>query len=76
MISQDGVKNSHFSCQVIPADGKLIVPEIKNNVITASMLADGKILKTTVTGNVLTIDVPVNNPSSIASVIKVELMGK
>jgi len=51
----------------------LLVPGVKTQVISASMLTDGKVLKTYLSVIGLIIDVPVDNPSTIASVIKVEI---
>jgi alpha-L-fucosidase len=58
-----------------PADGNLLVPEIKNEVLSAALLARGKKLKTTKTGDGLVIQVPKQAPDSIASVIKLEVKG-
>ncbi len=58
-----------------PADGKLVVPGIKNDVAAASLLYNGSALKTAVSGNDLVITVPEKAPDAIATVIKLELKG-
>ncbi|MBB3186214.1 alpha-L-fucosidase [Microbacter margulisiae] len=54
-----------------PTDGKLIVPNLTNKVVSSSLLANGIKLQSRVTVNGLVISVPTNAPDSIASVIKV-----
>lgn len=59
-----------------PKEGKLIVPGLKNQVISAKILANGKLLKTSLTKDGLSISIPAQAPDNIASVIKVEVKGK
>ncbi|MDP4189484.1 MAG: alpha-L-fucosidase, partial [Bacteroidota bacterium] len=59
-----------------PKEGKLIVPGLKNQVISAKFLANGKLLKTSLTNDGLSISLPLQAPDNIASVIKVEVKGK
>ncbi|MFA4870591.1 MAG: alpha-L-fucosidase [Pedobacter sp.] len=59
-----------------PSDGKLIVPGIKNKVLSATLLATKGKLKTEMKGNELTIAIPSEAPDKVASVIKVEFEGK
>jgi alpha-L-fucosidase len=58
-----------------PADGKLVVPDLKNQVISSTLLANGAILKTSSTADGLTINVPATAPDAIASVIKIVVKG-
>jgi alpha-L-fucosidase len=58
-----------------PADGKLVVPGLKNQVLSAKVLADGSSLKSQQATDGLVINVPAKAPNSIASVIKVEVKG-
>jgi alpha-L-fucosidase len=59
-----------------PADGKLVIPDLKNQVIAATLLANGAKLKTTSAADGLTINVPATAPDAFASVIKIEVKGK
>ncbi|MDP4290969.1 MAG: alpha-L-fucosidase [Bacteroidota bacterium] len=58
-----------------PKDGKLVVPTLKNEVISSVLLANGTKLKTAATAEGLTISVPATAPDAIASVIKVVVKG-
>ncbi len=58
-----------------PTDGKLVVPDLKNQVISASLLGTGSKLKTSATNGGLTIDVPAKAPDSIATVIRLDVKG-
>jgi alpha-L-fucosidase len=66
----------YFSVFEWPKDGKLVIPGLKNKVVSAKMLAGGATLTSKKSGNALTINVPAQAPDAIASVIKVELKGK
>jgi alpha-L-fucosidase len=59
-----------------PKDGKLLVPGLKNKIISSKLLADNKSLKTSATADGLVITVPATAPDAIASVIKLEVKGK
>lgn len=59
-----------------PADGKLAIPGLKNQVVSSTLLAGGQTVKTTASSEGLTIDVPAKAPDAIASVIKLEVKGK
>ena len=59
-----------------PADGKLVVPGVKNEIVTAKLLSNGKILKAQKGDDGITIHVPSKAPDAIASVIKLEVQGK
>jgi alpha-L-fucosidase len=65
----------YFSVFKWPVDGKLMVPGLKNVVLSAKLLADGTALKTTDGKDGLEINVPANAHSPIASVIKIEVKG-
>jgi alpha-L-fucosidase len=58
-----------------PKNGKLTVPGLKNEVISAKLVATGKALKTEPSADGLEINVPAGAPDKIASVIKVEVKG-
>jgi alpha-L-fucosidase len=66
----------YFSVFDWPASGKLTIPEIKNQVISAKLLGNGVPLKTSSTPEGLFINLPDKAPDAIASVIRVELKGK
>jgi alpha-L-fucosidase len=59
-----------------PADGKLVVPGLKNKVISAKLLANGTALTSVAAADGVVINVPAQAPDAIASVIKVEVKGK
>jgi alpha-L-fucosidase len=59
-----------------PTDGKLVVPGLKNVVVSSTLLANGTKLKSSASADGLTIEVPATAPDAIASVIKVVVKGK
>jgi len=58
-----------------PGDGKLTIPGLKSEIISAKVLATGKPLKATVSNEGILISVPETAPDKIASVIKLEVKG-
>ncbi|MDH7570524.1 MAG: alpha-L-fucosidase [Armatimonadota bacterium] len=58
-----------------PADGRLVVPGLRNRVRAASLLAGGARLQTTQTGEEVVVHLPANAPDPVASVVKVEIDG-
>ncbi|PTR01546.1 alpha-L-fucosidase [Mucilaginibacter yixingensis] len=58
-----------------PADGKLIVPDVKAQINSVSLLQGGAKLRTDATAEGLVINVPQKAPDAIATVIKVEVKG-
>jgi alpha-L-fucosidase len=66
----------YFSVFNWPADGKLTIPGVKNQVKGAKLLAGGVALKATTNADGLIINVPAQAPDAIASVIKVTFKGK
>ena len=66
----------YFSVFEWPADGKLMIPELKNKVVSALLLSSGNKLKTYASKENTTILLPSNAPDPIASVIKVTVRGK
>lgn len=58
-----------------PANGKLRVPGLKNEIMGAKLLAGGKALKTSRDANGVVITVPGKMPDPIATIIKVEVKG-
>lgn len=65
----------YFSVFDWPKDGKLFVPDLKNEVISAKLLAGGSLKVKSEDGGIQ-IKVPDTAPDPIATVIKVELKGK
>jgi alpha-L-fucosidase len=58
-----------------PEDQKIRIPDIKNEVISATLLATGAKLQANTLNNTLEISLPSKAPDKIASVIKVEFKG-
>jgi alpha-L-fucosidase len=58
-----------------PKNGKLVVRGLKNEVVSAKLLADGTSLKTEQTGDLVTILVSNSPLDKIATVIKLEVIG-
>jgi alpha-L-fucosidase len=58
-----------------PADGKLLVPGLKNNVRSASLLAGGKRLTVANTADGVVINVPATPPDKISSTIVLRVKG-
>ena len=58
-----------------PKDGKLVVSGLKNEVVSASMLANQSALKTEVSGDDLIVNVPPQALDPIATVVKIEVKG-
>ncbi len=58
-----------------PADGKLLVPGLGNEIISATFLANGKAVKYTKDGNGLTLSVPASPVDATATVIKLIVKG-
>jgi alpha-L-fucosidase len=75
-LKPDG-KNTilYFSVFNWPTDGKLLIPGLKNEVVSAKILVGGSSLKTVVNADGISINVPDNASDSIATVIKVEVKG-
>jgi alpha-L-fucosidase len=65
----------YFSVFEWPKDGKLTIPGLKNDVVSAKLLANGSSLKTTKSAEGLVIAVPEKALDPIATVIKVEVKG-
>lgn len=65
----------YFSVFNWPANGKLMIPGLKNGVSSATVLATGAKLRTAGSGMGLEIILPVKAPDPIASVIKVVVRG-
>jgi alpha-L-fucosidase len=63
----------YFSVFDWPKDGKLVIPDLKKDIAAATLLANGSALKTTAGSNGLVIDLPMQAPDTIATVIKVTL---
>jgi alpha-L-fucosidase len=59
-----------------PTDGKLLVPNLDNKVLSASLLANGGKVRSIETKEGLVLYVPNTAPDAIVSVIKVEVKGK
>lgn len=65
----------YFSVFDWPKDGKLVIPNLKNEVVAASMLVGAKKLKATSENGTVTIQVPATPENAIATVIKLEVKG-
>ena len=59
-----------------PNDGRLILPEIKEKVISAQILANGKKLNTITENNTFIVQVPTQPINKIATVIKIDFKGR
>ncbi len=59
-----------------PTDRMLLVPELKNRVLSAKILSNGKTVKTATKTEGLMINVPTKAPDEITTVIKIELKGQ
>ncbi len=59
-----------------PSDRKLFIPNLKNTVISSTLLANGESLNVSLANEGLTIHLPAVAPDSIASIIKIEINGK
>jgi alpha-L-fucosidase len=67
----------YFSVFDWPADGRLVIPGVKNSVVTAKLLATGAKVRTAVTkDDTLIITLPATAPDPIASVVRVDIRGK
>jgi alpha-L-fucosidase len=67
----------YFSVFEWPTDGKLIIPGVKNSVVSAKLLTTGAKVKTTLAKDgTLTIILPATAPDPLASVIRVDVRGK
>lgn len=58
-----------------PADGKLIVPGLKNAIASATLLATGESLKTSRDGGDVIITVPATAPDAISSTVVLNIEG-
>src|SRR5208282_1243622 len=58
-----------------PADGKLVVPGLKNTVASARMLASGKGLKFTSGPEGVVVEVPAAAPDTISSTVELKIEG-
>jgi alpha-L-fucosidase len=66
----------YFSVFDWPKDGKLVIPGLPNEIISAKLLANGTILKTSITHEAAVINVPEQAPDPIATVIRLEVKGR
>jgi alpha-L-fucosidase len=66
----------YFSVFEWPKDGKLLIPGLKNAVVSARLLANKTAVKTSATNEGLVLHVPEKALDPIATVIKVEVKGK
>ena len=57
------------------ADGKLVVPGLKNKVTSAKLLAGGKKLEANTSGERLVIQVPAKAPDKISSTLALQIEG-
>jgi alpha-L-fucosidase len=66
----------YFSIFDWPSDGKLEIPELKNKIISAVLLANQTKLKTSVLKGNTTVVLPPKAPDPIATVVKITVKGK
>ncbi|MBT3193383.1 MAG: glycosyl hydrolase [Verrucomicrobia bacterium] len=59
-----------------PGDGKLLVPGLRNDIRSASLLAGGKPIVTVQGDEGVTLQLPKSAPDAIASIIRLEVEGK
>jgi len=73
---KEGKNNTSLYLTVFdwPADGKLYIPDLKNEIISAKLLAGGALKAKSDDGGIV-ISVPGKAPDAIASVIKIEVKG-
>lgn len=72
---QNGNTTLYLSVFEWPADGKLVVPGVKNKVLSARLLAGGKSLKTNVDDQGIVIETGNRSADPIATVIRLEVKG-
>ncbi|WP_443938408.1 alpha-L-fucosidase [Pedobacter sp. MW01-1-1] len=58
-----------------PKNGIITIPDLKNKLLYAQLLADGTPLKTDITNNGIRINLPAVAPDKVASVIKLQVSG-
>ncbi len=58
-----------------PADGKLLVPGLKNSAVSARLLATGEPLKFSNTGDGVVLEVPAEAPDKISSTVVLQIKG-
>ena len=66
----------YFSVFDWPSNGKLTVPELKNKVVSAKLLATGKSLNTSTTNDGLMIKLPSKAIDPYATVVRIEIKGQ
>lgn len=71
----NGITTLYFSVFEWPKDGKLSIPGLKNQIVSAKLLANGTALKTEKNNDGLLITVPEKAVDANATVIKVEVKG-
>ncbi|SJZ46536.1 alpha-L-fucosidase [Sediminibacterium ginsengisoli] len=76
MKEKPGQTTLYLSVFDWPADGKLLLPGVKNTAQQANLLAGNATLKTESTKDGLIITVPATAPDTIASVVKLVLNGQ
>ena len=74
--TENGNTILYFSVFDWPKDGKLVIPEVVQPVMSAKLLMDKSSLKVKNSDRGIEISVPAKAPDAIASVIKVTLKGK
>ena len=72
----DGGTRLYFHVFDWPKDGKLFIPGLENSVKSAQLLVGGTKLKYEKTANGVVLNLPAEAPDAIASVIKMEIVGK
>ena len=58
-----------------PADGRLLVPGLRNEVVSAAVLADGSKLKSFSTAAGVVVEVPMTAPGKFSSTLVLKIKG-
>lgn len=71
----NGKTTLYFSVFEWPKDGKLTIPNLKNEIISSKLLANGKSVKGALTKDGAMFNLPANSIDPVATVLKVEVKG-
>lgn len=71
----NGKTTLYFSVFEWPKDGKLTIPQLKNEIVSSKLLANGKSVKAAVTKDGAVLNLPAQAIDPVATVIKVEVKG-
>jgi alpha-L-fucosidase len=71
----NGKTTLYFSVFEWPKDGKLTIPNLKNEIVSSKLLANGKSVKGELTKDGAVFNLPANAIDTVATVLKVEVKG-